>query len=148
MRRRTISAFLCAAVIVLGAPATAAINLPSTYELQITTATNLQRLRYDLVSLRDQSCVKKYAVSRAKWMAEHRQLKHTYLPRVMDGCGYSSVAENIATGFPSGYAAVSAWMGSSSHRKNILTSKWRYIGTGARKDSRGVWWVAEIFAKK
>jgi uncharacterized protein YkwD len=148
MKRRTISAFLCAAVIMLGAPALATSITVTTYESQIVTSTNNYRAKYGLVKLRQQSCAKTWAVSRARWMAANRQLRHSSMTTVLRNCHFTAVAENIAYGYSSGSATVKAWMASSGHRKNILTAKYRYIGTGARKDSRGVWWAAEIFGKK
>lgn len=148
MRRRTISAFLCAAVVLLGAPALAATMTVTTYESQIVTSTNNYRAKHGLVKLKEQSCAKSYAVARAKWMAANRTLKHSSMSTVASKCHFTAVGENIAYGYSSGSAVVKAWMASSGHRKNILTAKYRYIGSGARKDSRGVWWSAEILAKK
>jgi uncharacterized protein YkwD len=139
---------LCVAVIMLGAPALAATMTVTTYESQIVSSTNNYRAKYGLVKLKQQSCAKSYAVSRARWMAANRQLKHSSMTTILRKCRFRAVAENIAYGYSSGSATVKAWMASSGHRKNILTAKYRYIGTGARKDSRGVWWAAEILAKK
>ncbi len=148
MKRRTISAFLCAAVIMLGAPALAATMTVATYESQIISSTNSHRAKHGLVKLKPQSCATSYAVSRARWMAANRTLKHSSMTTILRNCRFTAVAENIARGYSSGSLAVKAWMASSGHRKNILTAKYRYIGVGARKDSRGTWWAAEILAKK
>ena len=148
MRRRTISAFLCAAVVLLGAPALATTMTVTTYESQIVSKTNYYRTSHHLVKLSSQSCAKKYAVARAQWMAKYRTLKHSSMTTILRNCHFTAVAENIAYGYSSGNAVVKAWMNSSGHRKNILTAKYRYIGSGARKDSRGVWWAVEIFGKK
>jgi uncharacterized protein YkwD len=148
MRRRTITTFLCAAVVLLGAPALAASMTVSTYESQIVSSTNSNRASHGLVTLKEQSCAKSYAVARATWMAANRTLKHSSMTTILTKCHFTAVAENIAYGYSSGTATVNAWMASSGHRKNILTAKYRYIGSGARMDSRGVWWAAEILAKK
>ncbi|TXL63231.1 CAP domain-containing protein [Aeromicrobium terrae] len=149
MRRRTISAFLCAAVVMVGAPAIGAVtvNSASTYEWQIVVETNAQRVSHGKVATRGSGCAKDYAIKRARWMRDHRKLKHSDLSTVMRACHFTRAAENIAMGYPNGEAVVRAWMNSSGHRANILNSKYTRLGTGARRDSRGVWWSVEIFGR-
>lgn len=40
---------------------------------------------------------------------------------------------------------MAAFMGSSSHRANILNSQFNYVGAGVKEDSTGVLWVSVIF---
>ncbi len=51
--------------------------------------------------------------------------------------------ENIAYGYTSSSAVVSAWMNSEGHRRNILDSRYSHIGVGYSPD--GNYWV-QIFA--
>jgi uncharacterized protein YkwD len=44
--------------------------------------------------------------------------------------GYSSAGENIAAGYGSPESAMSAWMNSSGHRSNILSTGYRELGVG------------------
>ncbi len=46
------------------------------------------------------------------------------------GFHWSSVGENIATGYGSPAAVVAAWMASAGHCRNILDPTYRYVGTG------------------
>jgi uncharacterized protein YkwD len=46
------------------------------------------------------------------------------------GYSWSSIGENIATGFPTPHAAVSAWMRSTGHCHNILAPDYTDVGTG------------------
>ncbi len=46
------------------------------------------------------------------------------------GISYRSAAENIAKGQQTPEAVVNAWMNSSGHRKNILSSSYTHIGVG------------------
>jgi uncharacterized protein YkwD len=46
------------------------------------------------------------------------------------GYNWQSVGENIATGYPTPHAVVSAWMASPDHCRNILDPSFRDIGTG------------------
>ncbi len=46
------------------------------------------------------------------------------------GFYWSSVAENIATGFRTPAGVVRAWMASTGHCQNILSPVYRFVGTG------------------
>jgi uncharacterized protein YkwD len=46
------------------------------------------------------------------------------------GFSWSSIGENIATGYPTPRDVVSAWMSSTGHCQNILSPSFRYIGQG------------------
>jgi uncharacterized protein YkwD len=46
------------------------------------------------------------------------------------GFSWSSIGENIATGFPTPRDLVAAWMSSSGHCQNILSPSFRYVGQG------------------
>jgi uncharacterized protein YkwD len=52
------------------------------------------------------------------------------------GFNWSSVGENIATGFRTPAAVVRGWMGSPGHCRNILTPTFLDLGVGVSK--RGV----------
>lgn len=143
-------------VIVIGAlvwtatitPATAVSS--SSYEKQIIDRTNKHRDKHDLVKVKAQSCVDRWAEGQARWMAKYGKLAHQSgrLKKILKDCKLGRVSENIAFGFASGNATVEAWMKSTGHRKNILTSKMRYIGSAAVKDDDGVWWSAQVFGAK
>lgn len=49
---------------------------------------------------------------------------------VAAGYIYSSAGENIAWGYPNPAAVMAAWMASSGHRANILSSTFREMGNG------------------
>jgi uncharacterized protein YkwD len=55
-----------------------------------------------------------------------------------------SAAENVAMGYASAEAVVSAWLGSSGHRANIEGSSTR-TGVSAVKSSDGVWYYTQVF---
>lgn len=46
------------------------------------------------------------------------------------GFSWSSAGENIATGYPTSAAVVSAWMASTDHCQNVLNPTYSYVGTG------------------
>jgi uncharacterized protein YkwD len=63
------------------------------------------------------------------------------------GVKYRAVAENIACGQRSPEEVVNAWLNSSGHRANIMSSAYNYIGVGLVYDSStvyGYYW-AQIF---
>lgn len=53
------------------------------------------------------------------------------------GVSYSGSGENIAWGQQTPRQVMDSWMSSSGHRANILEPKFKYIGVGYEKDSRG-----------
>lgn len=129
-------------------PGTANAAASDDYEAQVITYTNKYRANYDRVLLKSASCVDYYAERHAKWMAVNKTMKHQSMSRILSACKLSRVGENIAYGFSSGQSVVAAWMKSTGHRANILKSSYRLIGVGAYQDSRGRWWVSQVFGRR
>ncbi len=67
-----------------------------------------------------------------------------------DGFGYSyrTFGENIAYGYKSSSAVVTAWMNSPGHKANILNSKYTNIGVGIAKDSSNQYYFVHMFSSK
>lgn len=61
------------------------------------------------------------------------------------GVSYRTAGENIASGQQSAQAVVSAWMNSSGHRANILSSLFGRMGVGQATIGRRTYWV-QLFA--
>ena len=61
------------------------------------------------------------------------------------GVSYRTVGENIASGQQTAQAVVSAWMNSSGHRANILSSLFGRMGVGQATIGRRTYWV-QLFA--
>jgi len=53
------------------------------------------------------------------------------------GYDWQTVGENIATGYPTARAAVSGWMASPDHCRNILDPSFRDVGTGESPSAVG-----------
>jgi uncharacterized protein YkwD len=143
---RVLAGALMVLLILTFTPASAVTS--TTYEYDVIRWTNIKRDAYDRVLVKAHSCVDLYAERQAAWLASHRTLKHQNLGTVLDKCDLSSVSENIAYGYASGRSVVIAWMNSSGHKANLLSSKMRYIGVGAVQDKNGVWWVSQVFGRK
>ncbi len=118
------------------------------YQAEAFTVTNVQRLRYERVPLRHQTCVQKWAVRQARKMARQERMFHQDLARVAQDCRLSLAGENVAYGYPTGRSVVvDGWMKSKGHRANILKRDYRLMGIGARR-ADGVWYVAQVFGRK
>jgi uncharacterized protein YkwD len=115
------------------------------YEKSVYVNTNLQRTSHGRVPLRGSKCLDRFAERQARAMARKRQMYHQKLGPILTTCHLGTVGENVAYGFPGGKSVVGAWMDSPGHRANILRSRYRLIAVGAYRDSRGTWYVSQVF---
>lgn len=123
----------------------AAATADDTYEADVLTYTNVERTTRNLTAVAASSCVDKYAEAQALKMSKAGKLSHQSMSTLLTACKLRAVGENVAYGYSSGKSVVAAWMNSSGHRANILKSVYRLHGVGAVKDSKGRWWVAQVF---
>lgn len=63
------------------------------------------------------------------------------------GLRFSSAGENIAYGQPSPKEVMTAWMNSTGHRNNILSSSFTEIGVGVATNKNGVRYWTQMFMK-
>ena len=129
-------------------PTTAHAAGPAAYERSVHKRTNAQRTERDLVALRKQTCVQRFADRQARRMATQERMFHQDLGRVLEACDLARVGENVAVGYGSGRAVVKAWMRSPGHRANILEKRYRLLGVGAARDDDGRWYAAQVFGRK
>ena len=61
------------------------------------------------------------------------------------GIAYSSAGENLAYGYTSPDALVSAWMSSPEHRSNLLNANFEYTGIGVYQSPDGKIYGAQLF---
>lgn len=70
------------------------------------------------------------------------------LNRVNEGgyTDYWTVGENLAEGHTSPSEVMTAWMGSATHRQNILNPDWCEVGVGVRQQGNNglIYWVQEF----
>lgn len=146
MTRFLYACLLASMCFVLLTPISASAATPEwTYETAVLKYTNLNRISRDLHTLKIDSCVDRYAERQARRMRDARKVYHQQLSPIMSNCGLKRAGENVAYGYSNGKGVVNAWMHSAGHRANILRSPYRLMGVGAVRDSRGVWWVAQVF---
>ena len=146
--RNVLSCLAMSVGLLVALPGTANAAASDDYEAQVITYTNKNRVAYGRVQLTSSSCVDYYAERHAKWMATNQTMKHQGMSTILSACNLSRVGENIAYGFSSGQSVVAAWMKSTGHKANILNSYYRVIGVGAYQDTRGRWWVSQVFGTR
>lgn len=61
--------------------------------------------------------------------------------------GTSSTGENVAYGRMTAFEVLTTWLKSKGHRENI-EGDFNYTGVGVAKDSQGVIYYTQLFAKK
>lgn len=117
---------------------------PNVYQHDIFVSTNRARHHHHVHRVKHGACVQHFAERHAREMARQHRMFHSDLGPVLLRCHMVFVGENVAYGYPSGRAAVRAWMHSPDHRENMLDRRFYRLGTGARK-SGGVWYSVQLF---
>ena len=115
------------------------------YERQVVDLVNIQRARSGLQPLTLDADLCRFARVKSQDMHDNRYFDHnspTYgspfdMMRSF-GITYASAGENIAMGYSTPEAVVSAWMNSDGHRANILSTKFALLGVGYVADG-GYW---------
>jgi uncharacterized protein YkwD len=140
--------------VAVASPAHAAA--PTTVQMQsdILAGTNRQRAIHHCGKLKLNANIARAARNHSAWMARNRKMDHigsggsSFVTRVK-AQGYSSpMSENIAYGFPTGTAVVTAWMNSAGHRANILNCGAKSVGIGVVYATNGSAYVTEDFGSK
>jgi uncharacterized protein YkwD len=116
-------------------PPVAGQPCPGTVVADVLALVNAQRATAGLAPLRDQSQLAAAVLSHTGWIDAIR------------GAGYRGgiIGENIAYGYGSAAAVVSAWMNSAGHRANILNQFFADSGVACVVGAGGRWWWAHDF---
>jgi uncharacterized protein YkwD len=99
---------------------------------------NDQRRAHRLPGLQENPRLNRSAQGWTNVMVSDRVFSHgaDFAQRITAvGFRWSSVGENIATGYRTAATVVSAWMASPGHCQNILNPTYRYVGTGVTDGS-------------
>ena len=119
------------------------LNIPETdgvvraYETEVIRLVNDIRVQYGLKALTENWELSRVARYNSQDMRDRGYFSHTSptygspfdMMRAF-GLSYRSAGENIAYGYRTPAAVVTAWMNSSGHRENILSAKYTQIGVG------------------
>lgn len=127
-------------------------SAPSDYASEVFKLVNSQRSANGQSSLTYSTEAAKVAQAKAEDMAANNYFSHTsptygsaFDMLKANGVSYSSAGENIAKGQTSSSSVMNAWMNSSGHRANILSSSYKSIGVGCAADSSGTLYWVQIF---
>jgi uncharacterized protein YkwD len=129
-----------------------------TLEDQVVDATNAERAKAKCAALTMDDRLRTAAQVHSADMASYAYLSHTGhdgsdpVSRMKDA-GYPITpaigwAENVARGYPSVDAVMTAFMGSPDHRANILNCSMKVIGVGVARSVAGELYWTQDFASK
>jgi uncharacterized protein YkwD len=115
------------------------------WEARVIALTNARRKAHGRKPLRAAACPDRFAESWTRHLARTRTFSHQDLTPML-GCPHTSTAgENIAMGYQTPRALVSAWMHSAGHRANILNRSFRRIGVSGWRAGNGVTYATQDF---
>ena len=127
-------------------------SAPSGYASEVFDLVNQQRSANSQSALTYSTEASRAAQAKAEDMAANNYFSHTsptygsaFDMLKANGVSYSSAGENIAKGQTSPSSVMKAWMNSSGHRANILSSSYRSVGIGCAADSSGTLYWVQIF---
>lgn len=125
---------------------------PSGYASEVFDLINSQRSANGQSALTYSAEAAKVAQAKAEDMAAGNYFSHTsptygsaFDMLKANGVSYSSAGENIAKGQTSPSSVMKAWMNSSGHRANILSSSYKSVGIGCAADSSGTLYWVQVF---
>ncbi len=142
-------------------PNTPSITAGKKFELEkeAFNELNTKRLESNLPALRWSDDLARLARFHSQNMADQKFFSHRGLDGLMvDGRadvlgikGWLAIGENIA--FMRGFAdpvnvAVTQWMGSSSHRRNLLSEQWTESAVGLAVAPDGSYYFTQVFTDK
>ena len=112
---------------------------------QVLTLVNRERAANGLSALRLDDTLSRYAAVKSQDMHDNGYFSHTsptygspFDMMKSFGITYNYAGENIAMGYSSPEAVMTAWMNSAGHRANILSANFTTLGVGYGADG-GYW---------
>ncbi|MET8867715.1 CAP domain-containing protein [Nonomuraea sp. NPDC004580] len=117
---------------------------------EVVTLTNSARAKRGCGPLRVDAGLTRSARTHSLEMARAGELAHNSPDGSspwdrMERAGYRwGAAENIGAGYSTAQEAVSGWMGSPDHRRNILDCRLKAIGVGVAAGPGGPWWTQDF----
>jgi len=114
---------------------------------QVLTLVNAARAKQNVPPLADDARLDLSARTHTISNASSQNLTHDGWVGYIRNAGYngSLLGENIAYGYPSASAVVSAWLKSPGHLANIMDAGFRDSGVGCVVDSAGRFWWTQDF---
>jgi uncharacterized protein YkwD len=115
------------------------------WEKRVVELTNARRRAHGRSPLTAAACPDGFAEPWTKHLATKRVLVHQDLTPMLSCPRTSTVGENIAYGYETPRALVSAWMHSAGHRANILSPHFHRIGVAGWRSADGVTYATQDF---
>lgn len=135
------------------APAESTNTAVSSYEQKVVELVNVERTKAGLPALKLDTAMSDVARMKSKDMATNNYFAHqspTYGSAgdmlTKFGINWSAWGENIASGQRTPEAVVTAWMNSSGHRANIMSTNFSRIGVGYVTNANGTPYWTQMFA--
>lgn len=123
----------------------------NTFIKQVVNLVNIERAKVGLSPLTIDSNMEKAALVRSKEI--QKSFSHTrpngssFSTALKEaGISYNYAGENIAWGQKTPTEVVNAWMSSSGHRANILSTSFSRIGVGYTENQSGTGYWVQLFA--
>lgn len=104
---------------------------------------NQEREKNEIEPLKLDETLTEYAGNHAAWMAKKNTLQHSNISNLLGK--FRTVGENIAWNQKDENAVVIGWMNSKPHKANILNSKFKLVGFGMSRNSRGQPYWCTVF---
>jgi uncharacterized YkwD family protein/spore coat assembly protein SafA len=135
------------------------VNIPAaaplkSFEEEVTRLVNIERTNRGIPALKTNWELSRVARYKSQDMVNKNYFSHTSPTygspfNMMQNFGlrFSAAGENIAYGQRTPKEVVNAWMGSSGHRANILSTSYTQTGVGAAKKSNGTIYWTQMFMK-
>ena len=124
----------------------------SSYEQKVVQLVNVEREKNGLPALYLENSISNVARAKSQDMADNNYFGHqspTYGSAgdmlLKFGVTWSAWGENIASGQSTPEQVVSDWMNSPSHRENILSPNFIFIGVGYTTNSTGKAYWTQMF---
>ena len=145
-RRGLLTAALVGILLAVALPSSPIASASSSDESRLASLVNAERASRGLHSLSVASDLMSIAHRHSVEMANKRSIYHDSA-LTSEVRGWRAIGENVGRG-PTAKSVHDAFMGSSSHRSHILSSRYKQIGTGAVKGSDGLLYVTEVFVDR
>jgi uncharacterized protein YkwD len=115
------------------------------WEARVLRLTNARRTAHHLKPLKASPCADRFAEPWTRHMARREVLRHQSLTPFFTCPHTHTAGENIAYGYDSPRALLSAWMHSPGHRANILNPHFDRIGVSGWVSAHGVTYATQDF---
>jgi uncharacterized protein YkwD len=115
------------------------------WEARVVALTNQRRKAHGVKPLKAAPCPDGFAEPWTRHLATKRVLVHQDLGPLLQCPHTSTAGENIALGYETPRALVSAWMHSAGHRANILNPQFHRIGVSGWRATDGTTYATQDF---